>query len=146
MGAHASLADGCIRFHRAHFLDVLIAALPSGIAHFHKRLQSFSSSSPDSSTLLTFADGTTATCDVLVGCDGIKSVVRTGMLRQAGLPQLDRPMWSGTIAYRALVPVEKLVSDDGILHRTVNTPMMYCGKNKVSTVSLAQSSLFSEGR
>ncbi|VDC01624.1 unnamed protein product [Peniophora sp. CBMAI 1063] len=127
------LPYGCIRFHRAHFLDVLIAALPPGIAHFHKRLQSFSSpSSFDvAPTQLTFTDGTTATCDVLVGCDGIKSVVRTGMLLETGLSQLDRPRWSGTVAYRALVPVEKLLDPrDGTMHPTVNTPMMYCGKSK----------------
>ena len=83
---------------------------------------------------LTFADGTAAECDVLVGCDGIKSAVRACMLPKMGLKDLDSPRWGGTVAYRALIPVERLLdSRDGTTHRTVSTPMMYCGKSKART-------------
>lgn len=63
---------------------------------------------------LYFADGTKATCDLMVGCDGIKSVVRKQMFEhEAGqgkpyLRQYVEPVWSGTMIYRALAPAEKL--------------------------------------
>lgn len=54
---------------------------------------------------LHFNDGSNATCDILVGMDGIKSVVRKGLLIKQGLStsaSLD-PVWTGTIAYRGLI-------------------------------------------
>ncbi|KAI1794210.1 FAD/NAD(P)-binding domain-containing protein [Ganoderma leucocontextum] len=127
---------GCIRFHRAHFLDVLIDHLPAGVAHFGKRLASYTHtlvahrSEPE--ILLQFADGSAAICDLLVGCDGIKSLVRKQLLKdhvhkRGGDPRLldhIEPVWSGTIAYRGLIPVERLRSADRTEHRTIRSPMM----------------------
>ncbi|EIW80026.1 FAD/NAD(P)-binding domain-containing protein [Coniophora puteana RWD-64-598 SS2] len=129
------LPYGCIRFHRAHFLGAFIANLPSNIAHFGKRLASYddSASGPVS---LHFGDGTSAECDLLVGCDGIKSSIRTAMLhaiaRETGnaeVKSLGVPYWSGIIAYRGLIPTDKLVKD-GKEHPAIATPIMYCGKSK----------------
>ncbi|KAJ7091182.1 FAD/NAD-P-binding domain-containing protein [Mycena epipterygia] len=127
---------GCIRFHRAHFLDVFVEQLPEGIAHFGKRLVSYDRH--DSGEIgLAFADGTTTVCDLLVGCDGIKSVVRAQMLHakaaadaQPGLLTLIEPKFTGTIAYRGLIPSTELPSENGVTHRTLGSPMMYCGQNK----------------
>ncbi|KAF7376334.1 Glycoside hydrolase family 3 protein [Mycena sanguinolenta] len=126
---------GCIRFHRAHFLDVFVDNLPEGVAHFGKRLVSYEKGVGE--IRLTFADGTSAACDLLVGCDGIKSVVRAQMLRakaaeevRPDLLALIEPKWTGTIAYRGLIPAKDLPSADGTRHRTLGTPMMYCGQNK----------------
>ncbi|KZT63441.1 FAD/NAD(P)-binding domain-containing protein [Daedalea quercina L-15889] len=93
-------------FHRAVFLAVLNAHLPpnpSYTAHFHKRLVSYATSPSDpEATILTFADGSTAVCDLLVGCDGIRSAIR-GTMYQSQPTSVD-PIWSGSIAYRSLVP------------------------------------------
>ncbi len=113
-------SDGCIRFHRAHFLDVLVNRLPPGVAHFGKRLATYSEDSEAEIVTLNFADGTTETCDLLVGCDGIKSTVRKQMFAEEGGHD---PVFTGTIAYRGLIPVSALCSD-GTAHRTVSTPMM----------------------
>ncbi|KAH9859049.1 FAD/NAD-P-binding domain-containing protein [Lenzites betulinus] len=133
---------GCIRFHRAEFLDVLVDHLPPGVAHFGKRLTGYRTASntgdPIPQVELSFADGTSATCDVLIGCDGIKSVVRKQMLEDhvhnhnGDVRLLDHiePIWSGSIAYRGLIPVDRLVSTNGVAHRTIESPMMYCGKSK----------------
>ncbi|KAF7361699.1 RNA helicase [Mycena venus] len=127
---------GCIRFHRAHFLDVFVDNLPEGIAHFGKRLVSYEKQA-SGEIYLAFADGTNAVCDLLVGCDGIKSVVRAQMLRakaaeesQPELLELIEPKWTGTYAYRGLIPSTNLPSVDGVRHRTLATPMMYCGQDK----------------
>ncbi|KAG1732596.1 hypothetical protein EDB19DRAFT_2003626 [Suillus lakei] len=67
---------------------------------------------------LTFKDGSTATCDVLIGADGIKSSVRPCMLRELaeGMDPDEKesvlscinPVWSGVTAYRTLISAEKL--------------------------------------
>ncbi|KAL4266019.1 FAD/NAD(P)-binding domain superfamily protein [Pleurotus pulmonarius] len=135
---------GCIRFHRAQFLDVLIDRLPAGVAHFGKRLTSYSQSN-NGPIGLRFSDGSMAECDVLLGCDGIKSVIRAQMLRDKaqenndrGLLDLIDPVWSGTIAYRGLIPAERLNED----HRALGAPMMYCGQGKhVVSYSISQGSV-----
>jgi len=72
--------------------------------------------------MLHFVDGSTAVCDILIGADGIKSVVRRCFLmerseqaaragRLADAEELlhgINPTWTGIVAYRALIPTEKL--------------------------------------
>ena len=112
-----------MRFHRAHFHGVLLSNLPpSCTTHSAKRLKSYTQPSNDRSShapiTLTFTDGTTATCDVLIGADGIKSAVRCSMMRelaesmdpceQQSVLSCINPVWSGVTAYRTLVSAEKL--------------------------------------
>lgn len=130
---------GCIRFHRAEFLDVFVNHIPEGVAHFGKRLVSYSQSSTASPVHLAFADGSAATCDVLVGADGIKSSIRAQLYSAAAKvhedPSLLRyihPVWTGTIAYRGLIPVQDIPrGKDGSVHRTVVAPMMVLFKSIV---------------
>jgi salicylate hydroxylase len=63
--------------HRADLLDVLAAALPAGTASLGKRCVSVESG--ESSAIARFADGTAAEADVIIGADGIHSVVRTAL-------------------------------------------------------------------
>ncbi|KAF9051103.1 FAD/NAD-P-binding domain-containing protein [Hymenopellis radicata] len=141
---------GCIRFHRAHFLDVLVNHLPRGVAHFGKRVVEYEYTNEKhlGEITLLFADGTKDTCNVLVGCDGVKSTIRSQLYREEYLSQPPNsvpnydPVFTGTIAYRGLVPVEQLCRANKPVHRTVETPMMYCGKGKhVVSYSISQGSL-----
>ncbi|KAI7237365.1 hypothetical protein KC330_g3213 [Hortaea werneckii] len=52
---------------------------------------------------LHFADESTAEADVLVGCDGIHSKVRNQFI-------VDKPIFSGQIAYRGVIPIASLNS------------------------------------
>lgn len=105
-------------YHRAHFHRVLTKQLPDSFTlHTSKRLVTYVTN--DSGEIsLQFTDGSSAACDVLVGCDGIKSAVR-GVLyqslaekaRQTGddaraseLLTKAKPVWSGRILYRSVVP------------------------------------------
>lgn len=112
--------------HRPDYQKTIIKHLPDRIRTYtSKRLVSYTQSSEGglSPVQLQFADGTTASCDILVGADGLKSSVRGAVLREraqilkdpeaqgkalAELRDSLEPVWSGTNAYRALIPVEKL--------------------------------------
>ncbi len=130
----ACALDGCIRFHRAHFLDVFVNHLPRRVAHFGKRVISYEYDNEKNlgNITLLFADGTKDTCNVLVGCDGVKSTIRSQLYREEylsqppdSIPNYD-PVFSGTIAYRGLVPVEELRGANKPTHCTVANPMMVC--------------------
>ncbi|KAF9453996.1 FAD/NAD(P)-binding domain-containing protein [Macrolepiota fuliginosa MF-IS2] len=130
---------GCIRFHRASFLDAFVNHLPPDLAHFGKRLLSYAypSNNTTRGAQLYFADGSTSECDILIGCDGIKSTIRTqmyenraGETNDSSLLSYIKPLWTGTIAYRGLVGVENLKKMGGEDHRAIENPMMYCGKRR----------------
>ena len=93
------------------------------ILHFSKRLASYTEpASLSEPIVLKFRDGTEATCDVLVGSDGIRSAVRRTMFNEladeaekrgeteeaARLRDMVEPVYSGQIAYRGLVPTSAL--------------------------------------
>lgn len=109
-------------FHRADFQKALLARLPASYrVHCSKRLRSYSQRQGGPISLL-FEDGTATKCDVLLGADGLKSAVRRSLLGEkvlwaqgegrwseaADLTAVIEPSWSGTNAYRALIPGDKL--------------------------------------
>lgn len=104
-------------------------ALPEGVAHFGRRLTSYSQEELDSSLQLRFSDGTAATCHVLIGCDGIKSTVRKQIFQEKAVATGQKeflryvdPIWTGAVAYRGLIPVDDLKAKAGGEHRAVETP------------------------
>lgn len=64
----------------------------------------------DDEVVIHFQDGSTTTCDLLIGMDGIKSAVRKSLLIKQNLPRSPSidPVWSGSIAYRGLIPRDVL--------------------------------------
>ncbi|KAL7280677.1 hypothetical protein ACG7TL_005616 [Trametes sanguinea] len=141
---------GMIAFHRADFHRVLLNHLsPRCRTYTKKRLVSYQQVAGQSPNLITlqFQDGTSASCDVLVGADGVKSATRRKFVEELAsiarargrsadaqkLSDLGPPWWSGTIAYRAIIDAERLRS---LLpkHRVLNNPMVYFGANSQLTV------------
>lgn len=109
--------------HRAEMVEVLVRHLPSSCSiHTSKRLVKYTDSG--TSYTLLFADGTKATADVVIGADGIKSKIRAAMYDYTHQQECKKkanvrreecercrkatPKWTGTIAYRYLIPAEKL--------------------------------------
>lgn len=105
-----------LSFHRAIVQEVLLKHLaPSITCHLSSRLVSYAEVMTDANSpiQLTFADGKAATCDLLIGADGIKSVIRKQLVSENPKassaehsdhrsPDAD-PVWSGTFAYRCAV-------------------------------------------
>jgi 2-polyprenyl-6-methoxyphenol hydroxylase-like FAD-dependent oxidoreductase len=85
-----------VGIHRADLLALLAGQLAPGTVRTGHRCTAFSQDG--GSATLGFADGTTATADVVIGADGIHSVLQ-GF---AGVPA--DPVFSGVVAYRGLVP------------------------------------------
>ncbi|MER5439903.1 NAD(P)/FAD-dependent oxidoreductase [Streptomyces sp. NPDC002790] len=95
--------------HRGDFIEALLGALPEGMVRLGHRLESVEDRGD--SSVLTFADGSTAEADLVVGADGIKSVVRQRLFSDK------EPVFSGEHAYRAVIPVADargMVTDDNL--------------------------------
>ena len=90
--------------HRADLLDVLLGGLETGSFHLGCRIERFDQD--DDGVTITFADGSTATGDVLIGADGIHSTVRGQMFGT------ELPRYTGNVAWRGLVPAERVAHLD----------------------------------
>ena len=88
--------DDMYTVHRADLLDSVKRAVPAGAVQLGKRLAGCAVSADG--VRLDFADGERAEADVLIGADGIHSVIRATLTEPAP------PVHSGMCAFRALVP------------------------------------------
>lgn len=86
--------------HRADLQRVLGSAHGSDGLHLGHRLVSIGEAVD--SIVLTFASGHTASVDILVGADGVRSQVRRFVAGE------ERAAYSGTSAFRGIVPVRDL--------------------------------------
>ncbi len=100
-------------FHHMHRLDLLMCLYKrvfelgpdSGVecpirVHMNKRLQSLTQT--DAMVTAGFADGSTASGDVLIGADGIRSAIRNQIVGEAPVD------YTGQVAWRINVPTERL--------------------------------------
>jgi len=82
--------------HRADLHNALLSALPDEIIRLGKKLVGLDQATDR--VVLTFADGSCAHADAVVGADGVHSVVRELIIGA------DQPVHRGRIAYRAVFP------------------------------------------
>jgi len=82
--------------HRADLLDVIRSAVPAEAIRLGRRVTEVRLAKER--PVLRFSDGETLTPDVLIGADGIHSVVR------AAVAEFVPPTYSGLCAFRGLVP------------------------------------------
>lgn len=97
---------GLSSVHRARFMDELVKLVPKEIAHFNKRFLGLKNLDTGE-VEIAFADGSTFKADAVVGCDGIRSMVRQVLLGRKSAE--DDLSFSGTVAYRAIIPMEKAI-------------------------------------
>jgi len=86
--------------HRGDLLTMLTAALPPARVHVGHKLVSFDDRGD--SVAIQFENGIETSADVLIGADGIHSTVRHGLFGA------EAPRYSGGIAYRGLIPAERV--------------------------------------
>ncbi|KXS94991.1 hypothetical protein AC578_1517 [Pseudocercospora eumusae] len=102
---------------RDHFLDQLAELLPSDSIHFNKQLDTLNDPEDGSRITLTFADGTSATADAVIGCDGIRSKVREFIVAPGSAPC--HPTYTHVCSYRALLPMTSAIEALGPATATV---------------------------
>ncbi|KAK8202207.1 hypothetical protein M8818_005734 [Zalaria obscura] len=97
---------GANAVHRAHFLDEMVKLVPDGVTKFGKHVDTIIPLDGSEKLELRFHDGSTATADAVVGCDGIKSRVRAWMLGGDDVPGA-APVYTHKYAYRGLIPMSR---------------------------------------
>jgi salicylate hydroxylase len=91
------------QLHRADLHEILAARardFKPDVVRLDRRVTGFSETSRD--VELNFADGTSARGDILIGADGLKSVVRSQIVGEVPAT------YTGDAAWRVTVPVERL--------------------------------------
>ena len=86
--------------HRAELLEVLLSKVDEYGVRLGSRVECVDQD--NEGVTLTLADGTTAQGDILVGADGIHSTVRAQLLGK------ESPRYTGNVAWRGLVPAERV--------------------------------------
>jgi salicylate hydroxylase len=114
LGARAEARFGAPYYHvhRADLLDVLLSGLKSGPisslgdapVHLNARVDDFDQDADGVTVAL--ADGRSFAGDVLIGADGIHSMVR------AQLFGAEHPRYTGNVAWRGLVPTDRVAHLD----------------------------------
>src|SRR5947209_5402446 len=89
-----------VTIHRADLLAVISSGLPLERVHLGHRLLGFSDKGDHVEAW--FDNGARIEADILVGADGIHSAVRAILFGD------EAPKFAGCVAYRGLVPVERL--------------------------------------
>ena len=89
-----------LHIHRADYITALSETLPVGTIELNARVKSYQHTENDVSVSLV--DGRKLTAPYLIGADGIRSVMRAQMLGP------DAPQFTGNMAWRAVVPAERL--------------------------------------
>lgn len=84
--------------HRADLVSMLAERLPEGVVQTGRRCTGLTQDGED--VRVSFADGTTADADVVIAADGIHSGLRHRVVPPS------EPVFSGSVAYRGLVPHE----------------------------------------
>lgn len=101
--------------HRGDFIEALVDVLPAGMVRLGHKLEKVVDDG--GAATLHFANGETVTADLVVGADGIKSIVREQLFSDA------QPVFAGEHAYRAVIDIDATAGmcDDGDLR-------MYIGR------------------
>jgi salicylate hydroxylase len=86
--------------HRADLLDVIASGFPAERIHLGHRLIGLEDRGR--CTEAWFENGARITSDILVGADGIHSAVRASLFGE------EAPVFAGCVAYRGLVPSERI--------------------------------------
>ncbi len=86
--------------HRGDLHAALVSAVPAEVIRLDHRLVGLDQTAEG--VRLSFANGATAEADLVIGADGVNSVVRSALFTDAA------PRFTGRIAYRTVYPAARL--------------------------------------
>ncbi|QDS71707.1 hypothetical protein FKW77_008456 [Venturia effusa] len=92
--------------HRRALLEIMESLIPEGTIQFNKRVSRIEQGAGKVS--LDFYDGTTYKFDVVIGCDGIKGMVRQTVLGSKH-PEEVASKYCNTYVYRGIAPVDAAI-------------------------------------
>ncbi|PYI02687.1 FAD/NAD(P)-binding domain-containing protein [Aspergillus sclerotiicarbonarius CBS 121057] len=110
--------------HRNAVLQIMTSFIPIEKVRFSKRLTDIEQL--PNKVILTFADGQVAEACVVVGADGIKSIVREHVLGPTYPDQVD-PVYSNSYCYRGVIPIAE---GEEILGDLTDVAKMYLGDRR----------------
>ncbi len=99
--------------HRADLLAMFVDRLPPTMVHTGHRCVGFEQSEDEAT--LTFANGARATADVVVAADGIHSSLQQFVVAPSP------PLFSGSVAYRGLIPAASVSWPSGAMRNWLGT-------------------------
>jgi salicylate hydroxylase len=102
--------------HRGDFIEAFASVLPAGALQLGHKLVSIDDRG--ASSVLTFANGAVVEADVVIGADGIRSLVRSTLFTDAA------PVFSHEHAYRVVIDI---ADAHGLV--TDTNPRFYMGQN-----------------
>jgi len=91
--------------HRADLHEALLSVVPMDVIHLNRKLVGLDQTGGQ--VIMSFADGSKATADAVIGADGVHSIVRDLVVGP------DTPIHRGRIAYRAVFPASLMDRDIG---------------------------------
>ena len=122
---------GMRSLHRAHLLDELVKLMPTNRCHFGKRLVGIKDNTKSADhVLLTFADGSSATADAVIGADGLHGAVRSSIMAPSDPAII--PVFAGCVVFRRLVPMEVAIEALGVEYTASPHTLWGWGKSFVS--------------
>ncbi|SJL12803.1 related to Salicylate hydroxylase [Armillaria ostoyae] len=119
-----SADDLGLGIYRPVFLDAVVCLLDPSTVHFNKRCVSVTST--ETTTAISFTDGTKHEADVVIGADGIRSMTRNYVVGEGVQKHM---VFTNTIAYRGLIPLEDLKAA-GLQTQLSTRPIMFVGLDK----------------
>ncbi|KAI0469957.1 FAD/NAD(P)-binding domain-containing protein [Xylariaceae sp. FL0804] len=120
------------RYARSHLQEALRAHVAPTRLHLGKTFQSVAFDQANERLILTFADGATATADILLGADGIHSAVRSFFVPDSA------PRWTGWVAFRSNFPLSHVSHVSGLPDEATH----YWGPDRTLFVSKLGRDLF----
>lgn len=110
--------------HRATFLSILASLLPSEAVSFNKRLVDLVQLNDH--VQLSFADGSSAAATVIIGCDGVRSLLRSFLTFPHQAEKVE-PVYSHIYSYRGVIRMERAVEELG--ETLATTAQNYVGQD-----------------
>ena len=89
-----------LTMHRGDLHEALLSAVPAEYIHLSRKLAAIAARGPQ--TELTFADGTEIEADLVIGADGVHSLIREYVVGP------DQARFTGRVAYRTTYPLARL--------------------------------------